>query len=228
MIGIIGAMKIEVDKIIAMLESKNSEYISGIEFVRGIFHNQDVVVAVSGVGKVNSAITTEAMILKYNPKLIINTGVAGALSPDLKIGDIAVSHDVVEHDMDTSPLGDPKGFITGLNLVKMKADADTVALFSSVLKELDINYEIGTIASGDQFINSKEDKKRIVDEFDAVCCEMEGASIGHVCTLNNIPFCVLRAISDGADDSSHMTYEEFSKVAAENSIRVLEHFFKNL
>lgn len=228
MIGIIGAMNIEVKKIIEQLTDKTSEIISGVCFVSGKFYQSDVVVAVSGVGKVNSAIATEAMILKYSPELVINTGVAGTLSDKLNIGDVALSADVVEHDMDTSPLGDPKGFITGLDVIKMKADTETVNMFAEVLSELQINYEIGTIASGDQFINSNETKNIIKNEFGAICCEMEGASIGHVCALNNVPFCVLRAISDGADDSSHMSYEQFTVLAAENSVKVLDLFFKKL
>jgi len=226
-IGIIGAMKIEVEKILEILENKTFEIVSGVEFVCGKFYNNDVVVAVSGVGKVNAAATTEAMILKFSPDFIINTGVAGTLSDNLNIGDVALSKDVVEHDMDTSPLGDPKGYISGLDIVKMKADNDLINKFSKVLGELEINYGIGTIASGDQFINSNETKKKIKEEFNAICCEMEGASIGHVCSINAVPFCVLRAISDGADDSSHMSYEQFTHLAADNSIKVLDLFFKN-
>ena len=228
MIGIIGAMKIEVERIIEKLTDKTFATISGAHFVSGKFFDIDVVVAVSGVGKVNAAAITEAMILKYSPDFIINTGVAGTLSSKLNIGDVAISKDVVEHDMDTSPLGDPKGFISGLNVVKMEADKKIIEMFSSVLTELNINFEIGTIASGDQFINSSEVKERIKSEFNGICCEMEGASIGHVCTINNVPFCVLRAISDGADDSSHMSYEQFCNIAANNSIKVLELFFQKL
>ena len=228
MIGIIGAMKIEVEKIIEKMTDKTSVMISGAQFVIGKFFGKDVVVAVSGVGKVNAAAITEAMILKYSPDFVINTGVAGTLSSKLNIGDVAISKDVVEHDMDTSPLGDPKGFISGLNVVKMEADKRIIEMFSNVLTELNINFEIGTIASGDQFINSSEVKEKIISEFNGICCEMEGASIGHVCTINNVPFCVLRAISDGADDSSHMSYEQFCDIAASNSIKVLELFFDRL
>ena len=228
MIGIIGAMKIEVEKIIEKMTDKTFATISGANFVSGKFFGKDVVVAVSGVGKVNAAAITEAMILKYSPDFVINTGVAGTLSSKLNIGDVAISKDVVEHDMDTSPLGDPKGFISGLNVVKMEADKRIIEMFSIVLTELNINFEIGTIASGDQFINSSEIKEKIRSEFNGICCEMEGASIGHVCTINNVPFCVLRAISDGADDSSHMSYEQFCDIAANNSIKVLEMFFERL
>lgn len=228
MIGIIGAMKIEVEKIKEKLSDSVSEIISGIEFVCGKFHGKDVVVAVSGVGKVNAAAATEAMILKYSPDFIINTGVAGTLTDKLSIGDIALSCDVAEHDMDTSPLGEPKGYISGLNVVKMKADDYILNKLEVVLKELKLPYLTGTIASGDQFINSDETRDKIRQEFDAICCEMEGASIGHVCMLNNTPFCVLRAISDGADNSSHMSYEQFTEFAANNTVKVLDLFFKSL
>ena len=228
MIGIIGAMTVEVEKIKALMTDKKTEKISGIEFASGLFMGKPVVVAVSGVGKVNAAVCTEAMILKYAPRLIINTGVGGALSDDLKIGDIALSCCTAEHDMDTTPLGEPKGFISGLETVKIKADEKALLDFKEVLKDLGLNYVVGPIASGDQFINSPIEKERIKGEFDAVCCEMEGASIGHVCAMNNIPYLVVRAISDGADDSSHLSFPEFVKMAADNSVKVLCEYFKKI
>jgi len=226
MIGIIGAMKIEVEQIHNLMTDKKCERISGIDFVSGKFCGKEIVAAVSGVGKVNAAVCTEAMIIKYAPELIINTGVAGSLSDELSVGDIAISCCTVEHDMDTTPLGEPKGFISGLDTVKMMADKKEVDKFESVLKKLGIKYMIGPVASGDQFINSFEVKEKIKAEFNAVCCEMEGASIGHVCSMNDVPFVVLRAISDGADDDSHISFPEFVKLASDNSIKVLTEYFK--
>ena len=121
MIGIIGAMGIEVRTLSALLENKKSETISGIEFLSGTIFGKDVVLAVCGVGKVFSAMCAEAMILKYSPEFIINTGVAGTLTDKLSIGNIAVSKDVVHHDLDTTPLGDPAGLISGINIVKIPA-----------------------------------------------------------------------------------------------------------
>ena len=226
MIGIIGAMTVEVEQIKALMTDKRTDKISGIEFVCGKLFGKDAVAAVSGVGKVNAAVCTQTMILKYAPSLVINTGVAGGLDENLKIGDIALSCCTAEHDMDTTPLGEPKGFISGLETVKIKADEKALEDFKKVLTDLELNFVVGPVASGDQFINSPEEKERIKTEFSAVCCEMEGASIGHVCAMNNIPFIVLRAISDGADDNSHLSFPEFVKMAADNSIKVLAEYFK--
>lgn len=226
MYGIIAAMEIELESLKSMLSDIKTEIISGIEFVSGLFYDKEVVLAVSGVGKVNAATTTEAMILKYNPEFIINTGVGGSLSDKLSICDIAISSNVVEHDMDTSPLGEPRGYISGLDTVMINADENIIFKLENSIKDNEINYITGTIASGDQFINSADKKKEINELFNAVCCEMEGASIGHVCALNNVPFCVLRAISDGADGNSHMSFEEFKKIACENTLKVLKTMFE--
>lgn len=226
MIGIIAAMEIEVLKVKSLMTDVKIENISGVDYITGIFCNKEVVLAVSGVGKVNAAATTEAMILKYNPKFIINTGVGGSLSDKLSISDIAISSGVVEHDMDTSPLGEPKGYISGLETVLIESDKNIVSSLEKAINENNLNYVIGTIASGDQFINSAERKKEIKDEFNAICCEMEGASIGHVCALNKTPFCVLRAISDNADGNSHMSFEQFTKIACDNTLKVLKTFFE--
>ena len=226
MIGIIGAMQIEVAKLKEKIKVKKTETVSGVEFTVGKLEKTDVCIAVSGVGKVNAAVCAEAMILKYSPSLIINTGVGGTLSDNLKIGDIALSDIVVEHDMDTTPLGEPKGYISGLDLIKMYADIETLKKLENIISKLNINYQIGTIASGDQFINSDKAKTDIKKEFNAVCCEMEGASIGHVCLMNDVPFCVIRAISDGADENSHMSFPEFTELAANNTVKVLTEFLK--
>lgn len=225
-IGIIGAMKIEVEAVQAIMEDKQEEVVSGVRFVYGTLYGKKIVVAECGIGKVFAAICTEAMILRYSPDVIINTGVAGGLSPLLKIGDIAVAESVVQHDMDTSPLGDPVGFLSGINIVNIPCDKKVTSLLAQAVKTLNINMVPGVIASGDQFINGSEKKKNIVETFGAVSCEMEGASIGHVCYVNNVPFGVVRSISDGADDSSHMDYPEFCRLAAKNSTEVIKLFVK--
>ena len=227
MIGIIGAMTIEIEQIHMLMTDKKEEVISGINFVRGLFFGKEIVAAVSGVGKVNAAVCAEIMILKYLPEYIINTGVGGGLADGLKIGDVALSCCTVEHDMDTTPLGEPKGYISGIDSVKVKADEEILEKFKKVLSKLNLNYIVGPVASGDQFINSPEIKERIKSEFGAVCCEMEGASIGHVCAMNNVPFVVIRAISDSADDNSHISFPEFVKFATDNSIKTLSEYFKN-
>ncbi len=226
MIGIIGAMGIEIRALSDMLENRKSETISGVEFMRGTIHQKEVVLAVCGVGKVFASICAQTMILKYAPDLIINTGVAGTLSDKLSIGDVAVASDVVQHDMDTSPLGDPVGLISGINVVHFPTDPGTVCAFEAILADKKINYLTGTIASGDQFLASPEVKKRIVENFSAIAGEMEGGAIGHVCYVNNVPFCVLRAISDCADGSGAENYFEFLEKAAQAAVSVMDAYLK--
>ncbi len=220
MIGIIGAMDIEVENLKAQIENKETQIISGIEFVSGKIFNKEIVVAKCGIGKVFAAICTEAMILNFKPDYIINTGVGGTLTEKLSIGDIAISQALCQHDMDTSPLGDPKGLLSGINIINIPADEYLIEIAESVIKEQNINCKKGVIASGDQFIANKSQKDFIVSEFSAIACEMEGASVAHVCFVNNVKFLVLRAISDSADNSSHMDYPTFLKMASKNSTRV--------
>ncbi len=228
MTGIIGAMHIEVETIKSLMENKTVEKIGGVEFVKGTLHGKEIVAAVCGIGKVAAAMCTQIMILKYSPDRIINTGVGGSLSTKLAIGDIAVAESLVQHDMDTSPLGDPVGLISGLNMVNIPADGEVANLLLEGIGTLEnIKGLRGVIASGDQFIASDEKKKFITDNFDAIVCEMEGASIAQVCYSNGVPFGVVRAVSDCADGSSHMDYGEFLPVAAANAAKLIEYFVVN-
>ncbi len=228
MIGIIGAMDVEVNSFKELMTDKQTELISGIEFVRGKLWGKSVVVAVSGVGKVNAAICTQTMCLKYAPRFIINSGVAGGLEKSLNICDVVIASAVIQHDMDTSPLGDPVGFVSGINLIDIPCDEKISNVLYEASNENGIHTLIGKIASGDQFINSAAKKEYLVDTFGAYACEMEAASIGHVAYKNNIPFCILRSISDNADGSSHLTYTEFVKAATENLVKVMKLFFEKL
>ncbi len=224
MIGIIAAMKAEIESVKAEMTDKTVEIYSGIEYVRGKLRGKDAVAAQCGIGKVFAAICAQTMILIYRPDVVINTGVGGTLTTELSVGDIAVSSDVVQHDMDTSPIGDPVGLVSGINIIHFPAHKPTADLLAACASEMGINNRQGTIASGDQFIASSEKKAKIRENFGAVACEMEGAAIGHVCYVNNVPFAVLRAISDSADDSSHMDYGEFLALAAERSFGVIVGF----
>ena len=226
MIGIIGAMQVEVETLKNMIEDAKCEIVSGVEFTNGKIFGKDVVIATAGIGKVFAAICTEAMILKYNPDVIINTGVGGTLSDKLSVFDVAISENVVQHDMDTSPLGDPKGLLSGINIVKIPASKKYVELVEDILKETDLNYQKGTIATGDQFISTKAQKEFIVSEFNGISCEMEGGSIGHVCYVNNTDFVVIRSISDSADESADVDYPTFVKKAAQNSVNIVKEFIK--
>lgn len=225
MTGIIGAMKIEVETIKSLMQDKQSEVISGVEYVTGTLHGKKIVTAVCGIGKVAAAMCAQTMILRYAPARIINTGVGGSLSEKLAIGDVAVAESLVQHDMDTSPLGDPVGLISGINVINMPCDPKVVETLEKCVEKLDgIKALRGVIASGDQFIADPAKKDFIKRNFNAVVCEMEGASIAQVCYTNGVPFGVVRAVSDCADGSSHMDYGEFLPMAAANAAKLIESF----
>lgn len=228
MIGIIGAMDMEVENIKALLSDIQVKKISGVSFIRGTFSGKDVVVAKCGVGKVFAALCAEAMILEFSPDMIINVGVAGCLDKTLKIGDIVIADNVVQHDMDTSPLGDPKGLLSDINIISIPADKRVLAVLKESVLALGLPYSVGTIASGDQFVADSHKKDFIISEFGAKSCEMEGGAIGHVCYVNKVPFGVLRAMSDGADDGAKMDFPEFAKMAAANSTEVIKNFLSNI
>ena len=225
--GIICAMPLEMEGLRAQMTEMTSETVSGIEFVRGKIGSSPVVTAVCGVGKVFAALCAQTMILRYAPACVINTGVAGSLSPDLTIGNIAIARDVVQHDMDTSPLGDPVGLLSGINIVNIPADQALCEALTKSALACGLTVKGGTVATGDQFICSAEKKAFIRDTFGAVACEMEGGAIGHVCYVNKMPFAILRAISDGGDDEASMDYPTFARMAAANSVRVLVDFLNS-
>ncbi len=218
MIGIIGAMSVETDALKAMVENATREVISGVEFASGEISGKKIVVAQCGIGKVFAALCAQTMILRFGVDEIINVGVAGSLSPCLGLLDFALSDAVVEHDMDTSPLGDPVGLISGINEVLLPASASLTDKVESVAKEMGKNCVRGVIASGDQFIADSERKATIVKNFNAIACDMEGAAIGHVCYVNRVPFTVLRSISDNAsEEAGAMEYPTLCIHAAKQS-----------
>lgn len=221
-IGVIGAMQMEVDNLKEALSDASTVTYSGVDFVCGKIGDKDVVVAKCGVGKVFAAICAEAMILKFNVDMMVNVGVAGTLTKDLGILDVAVARNVCQHDMDTSPIGDPVGLLSGINMILLPTDEHMNEVMISVLRERKIKYKLGTIATGDQFINSEEQRDFIRDHFEAIAAEMEGGSIGHVCYVNGVPFTILRSISDG--EGGHMDYETFAEQAAVLSIEVVVDF----
>ena len=221
MIGIIGAMQTEVELLIGNIENKKIENISGIAFVSGKLSGADVVVAKCGIGTVFAALCAQTMILKYGVELIINTGVGGAIDESLDIGDVAVSDFVVQHDMDTTALGDPIGLISGINVVRIEADKGTANELLDVAEGSGVHAVLGTVASGDKFISGAEAKKRIRDTFGAAVCEMEGAAIGQVCYVNEVPFCVIRAVSDKADGTSGVDYMTFVDSAAKKNASIV-------
>ena len=226
-IGIIGAMQMEVDALQAAMESPASEIVSGITFITGRIGNHDIVTAQCGIGKVFAAMCAQTMILKFNPTLIINTGVAGGIADELNIGDVVVAEKVVQHDMDTSPIGDPVGLISGINKIYFETDAKASEALAASLAKFGINTVRGTIATGDQFVSSSEKKVYLQNTFGAAACEMEGGSIGHVCYLNNTPFAVLRSISDKANEEATMDFPTFAKRSADGYVKVVTDFADN-
>lgn len=227
-IGIIGAMKSEVALFKGEMKVERQEKKAGMEFWGGQLGNYDVVVVQSGIGKVNAAICAQILIDDFQVTHIINTGVAGSLNNNLDIGDIVVSVDAVQHDFTVEAIGFKKGEIPFTGLVAFAADETlrkkAVEAVHAVLP--DISAIEGRICSGDQFIASGDVKVRIVNDFAGDCTEMEGAAIAQVCYLNNVPFVILRAISDKADDSGHMSFEEFEKKAAANSACVVRYMLE--
>ena len=224
MIGIICAMQIEADAIRETLASPVTETVSGIEFTRGSLHGKEVVMAVCGIGKVFAAVCAEAMILRYAPTLVLNSGVGGTLTPALSIGDVAIATSLVQHDMDTSAIGDPVGLVSGINKIYFEADADAVARLCAAAEKVGAKTLCGTIASGDQFLADGARKKAIAETFGAVACEMEGAAVAQVAYVNRTPFAVMRAISDSASGDATMEYPKFLAMAAARSHAILDAF----
>ena len=225
-IGVIGAMQIEIDNLKKTLENPSYESISGVEFVKGTIGGTEVVAAVSGVGKVFAAICTEAMILTYHVDMVINIGVAGTLCKELGVMGIAVADMVGQHAMNTSALGDPIGLLSGINEIYLPCDKKMMATLKECLDEKERKYRVGTIATGDMFMHDKHQKDKLHERFNAIAAEMEGGSIGHVCYVNKVPFAILRTISDG--EGGAMDYATFAEKAAQIGIEIVVDFIKKI
>lgn len=225
-IGVIGAMQIEVDNLKKAMTVEKTEEVSSVSFTVGKLGDVDVVAAVCGVGKVFAAICAETMILKYDVDMVINIGVAGSLTDKLKVFDVAVAKQVVQHDMDTSPLGDPIGLLSGINKIYLPTDENIRNILVECLKEKKLNYLEGTIATGDQFVHDDAKKQWICENFDAIAAEMEGGSIGQVCYVNKVPFVILRTISDS--EGGAMDYQTFAEKAAQVGIDIVTSFINKV
>ena len=219
-IGIIGAMDEEIALLVSSMTDEREEIISGMTFYLGRLGTKRVSVVKCGIGKVFAAIACQTMILEYSPKLIINTGVGGAIADGLSTGDVVIAERLVQHDMDTSPLGDPVGLVSGINKIYFDTDRRANGKALIIAEKLGKKAVLGTVASGDRFIASSEEKERISKLFSAKACEMEGAAIAQVCYVNNTPCAVIRAISDSADGEATMDYPTFVKASAKISARL--------
>lgn len=223
MIGIIGAMDIEVKDLLAVMTDETSQTVSGITYHTGKISGMDCVAAQCGIGKVAAAVCAQTMILKYRPAALINVGVAGGIGKETHIGDVVISSGLVQHDMDTSALGDPKGMISGINLIKIPASDRLVDLVASTAKEIygEEKVHVGVIATGDQFISGADKLKQIAEDFGARACEMEGGSIAQVCYINQTDFAVIRAISDNADEKAGTDFTVFAEKSAREITRLI-------
>lgn len=221
-IGIIGAMEVEVAILKEKMEDVRIIKKASMDFYEGILAGKKVVVVRSGIGKVNAGICAQILADLFSVDAIINTGIAGSLNKNINIGDIVLSTDVVQHDMDATGFGYRKGQIPQMPVFFFNADENLRRLAAEVCREVNPDVQVfeGRIASGDQFVCDQDVKNRIVSEFSAYATEMEGAAIGQAAYLNEIPFLVVRAISDKADGSAQMDYSEFEKAAVDHSVRL--------
>ncbi|MGB9679918.1 MAG: 5'-methylthioadenosine/adenosylhomocysteine nucleosidase [Thermoanaerobacteraceae bacterium] len=222
-IGIIGAMEEEVDILKKLFTSYEIKKIAGLDFYTGFIKNKNVTIVRSGIGKVNAAMATQILISEFHTKIIINTGVAGGIKPDIKIGDIVIASDALEYDFDVTAFGYELGIIPRMEDSIFRADEKIIELVKKAAdQDTKNNVFIGRIISGDKFVSSKEDAKKLGEIFKAYAVEMEGAAIAHVAYLNNVPFAIIRSISDNANDEAFVDFDSFVKKAAEVSSNIVE------
>lgn len=230
-IGIIGAMEIEVETLKSHMQITNTLEKASMTFLEGALNDIPIVIVRSGVGKVNAGICVQILADVFDVTHVINTGIAGSLNAAIDIGDIVVSTDALYHDVDATGFGYPIGEVPQLGTLSFPADAAMIAQAKASCETVNPEIHVfeGRIVSGDQFISSPQTKDNILKNFpDSCCTEMEGAAIAHAAWLNHIPFVIIRAISDKADDSAHMDYPTFEKKAAEHSAKLVEHMIRHL
>lgn len=221
-IGILGAMREEITPILELFGMGFEEIpLGGNVFHKGVYHNKEIIVAYSKIGKVHSTLTTTSMILAFGVQKVLFSGVAGSLVKDLKINDLLVANQLVQHDVDLSTFDHPLGFIPE-SAIFIETSGSLNALAKKVANEQHIALKEGVIASGDQFVHSKERKEFLVSEFKASAVEMEGASVAFVCQKFGVPCCVLRSISDNADEKANMSFDAFLEKSAQTSAKFLK------
>ena len=214
-LGIIGAMEQEVETLLAQMDNQSAATVAGSTFYEGKLSGLDVVVVQCGIGKVNAALCVQILCTKYGITHAVNTGIAGSLCAELEIGDLVVSRDAMYHDFDCAHFGYPYGKVPGMDVVSFPADETMIRLaFEAATSVHPGHVTVGRVASGDQFVAEQSLKDRIIANTQALCTEMEGTAIAQTAYRNGIPFVILRAISDKADNSAEMDYPTFEKQAA--------------
>lgn len=228
-LGIIGAMDLEVETLLGVMKEKTARERVGSTFYEGILEGLAVVVVQCGVGKVNAALCAQILCDCYGVTHLVNTGIAGSLCAELDIGDLVVSRDAMYHDFDCGPFGYPYGKVPGMDTVAFPADEGLIRLAFDAAEAVHPGHtRIGRVASGDQFIAEKARKEKIISVTGGLCTEMEGAAIAQTAYRNKLPFVILRAISDKADDSAEMDYPTFERIAAHRCALVTQSLAKAL
>lgn len=229
-IGIIGAMEEEITNILEDMNVVTTKNALGLDFYLGSLNNSShsIVLVRSGIGKVNAALCTQVLIDLFAVDAVINVGVAGAIDKNVRIGDIVISKDAVQHDFDTSALGDEPGVISRMDTSVFEADENLIQVARKVVEDIGFPVYEGRVASGDQFVSDPAVKERIARLFAPVCCEMEGGAIAQTCHLNKVPFVIIRAISDNAEEGSDVNYERFFREAAVTAGRIIKNMIAEI
>lgn len=222
-IGLMGAMDEEIALLLERVEGQNTVGYAGISFVTGRLHGKEVVVCKSGVGKVNAAATTQVLVDRFGVEAIWFTGVAGAVHPELNIGDIVISSSCQQHDVDVTALGFARGIIPYQDVSDFPADRKLIRLAEEACAKLctDNNFIVGKVLSGDQFISNYDYVRELHETLDGACVEMEGAAVAQVCHMNEVPYVILRSMSDKADGTADVNFAEFTALAARRSFEIL-------
>lgn len=222
MLGIIGAMAEEVEQLKAGMDNPEIVSVAGMDFYKGKIGKKDTVVVRSGVGKVNGAVCVQILVDRFGVDGIVNTGIAGSLKAEINIGDLVLATDAVQHDVDATPFSYPVGQIPQMEVFAFRADERLRKMAAECCGKVNPDIEVheGRILTGDQFISSKEKKVWLAEVFGGACTEMEGGAIAQASYLNQVPFLIVRAISDKADDSAQMDYEDFERLAILHSVNL--------
>ncbi|MNO66936.1 5'-methylthioadenosine/S-adenosylhomocysteine nucleosidase [compost metagenome] len=227
-IGLIGAMDEEIKLLLERMENQETKVKAGIQYYIGNILGKSVVLCKSGVGKVNAAVTTQILIDSFGVSRVLFTGVAGAVHPELNIGDIVISSSCVQHDMDATALGFSRGEIPYQENSVFQADTALALLAEKACNELGQKYLIGKVLSGDQFISNAEIVAKLREELDGACVEMEGAAVAQVCVMNATPFVIIRSMSDKSDGSATVNFKEFTEESSQRSHSILEYMLRHL
>ena len=226
-LAIMGAMEEEIEPLLAYFDKVNVVEYANNKYYEVNYNGLDIVIAYSKIGKVFASLTASTMIEKFGCDILLFSGVAGGINPKLKIGDLIIADKLCQHDLDITAFGHPHGYVPGGKVfVETSKELRDVAI--KVAKENDLKVIEGIIATGDQFVHSTQRKEFIEKTFNADALEMEGASVAVVCDALNIPFFILRAISDTADMDAGFDFDEFLKSSAKNSADYLIKILKEL